>query len=169
MFKKSILVLFLAIPFFAFSQNTQVKLGYLDVQAIVASMPEALQVETTLKKLAEQHETEIKKMEQEYSNKLMEYQENQANWDEVIKKNRMDELQNLQVRMQNYYQSAQQGLQQKQMELQKPLQEKMQKAITEVGNENGFLYIFEVNALLFKSDQAIDVTPLMKRKLGITQ
>jgi outer membrane protein len=167
MFKKSILLLFLVVPFFAFSQNSQVKLGYLDIQSVFMMMPEAQQLESSLKKLAEQHEAEIKKMEQEYTNKLMEYQENQAKWDDVIKKNRMDELQNMQVRMQNYYQSAQQSLQAKQEELQKPLQEKIIKAMNEVGNENGFLYIFETNTLLFKSDQAIDVTPLIKRKLNI--
>ena len=167
MSKKLVLVLFLAVPFFAFSQNTPIKLGHLDVQSLFLSLPEVTQIEATMKKLGEQHENEIKRMEDEYNRKLTEYQQGQQNWDETIKKNRIEELQTLQTKIQNYYQTAQQMLQQKQEELQNPLREKIMKAMKEVGTENGFLYIFEANTLLFKSDQAIDVTPLVKKKLGV--
>ena len=167
MSKKLVSVLFLAIPFFAFSQNTQIKLGYLDVQALFMSLPEVSEIKGTLKKLGEQHENEIKRMEDEFNRKLAEFKEGEQKWDETIKKNRMEELQTLQTKIQNYYQTAQQLLQQKQEELQNPLMEKILKAMKEVGNENGFLYIFEANTLLFKSDQAIDVTPLVKKKLGV--
>lgn len=167
MFKKSILVLFLAIPFFAFSQNTQIKFGHLDVQALFLALPEAAEIEATMKKLGEQHENEIKRMEDEFNRKLREYQQGEQTWDETIKKNRMEELQTLQTKMQNYYQTAQTTLQQKQEELQNPLREKILKSINEVGAENGFLYIFDSNALLFRSEQAIDVTPLLRKKLGV--
>jgi outer membrane protein len=69
--------------------------------------------------------------------------------------------------MQNYYQQAQSSLQQKQQQLQVPILEKLRKAILEVGNEEGFLYIFDLNTLQFKSNSAIDATPLVQRKLGI--
>ena len=167
MSKKLVLTLLFAIPFLAFSQNTQIKLGYLDVQALFLSLPEVATIEATMKKLGEQHENEIKQMEDEYNRKLSAYQEGQAAWDDAIKKNRIEELQSLQTRMQNYYQTAQQTLQKKQEELQSPLREKILKAMNEVGTENGFLYIFDVAALLFKSDQSIDVTPLVKKKLGV--
>ena len=165
MLKKSVLVLFLAFPFFAFAQNTQVKLGHLDVQALFASLPEVATIETTLKLLTEQHENEMKRMEDEYNRKLAEFQDGQQNWDDAIKKNRVEELQTLQTKMQNYYQSAQQSLQKKQEELQTPLREKIMKAMNQVGAENGFLYIYDANLLLFKSEGSIDVTPLVKKKM----
>jgi len=164
MLRKLVSVLFIAIPFFAFSQ---IKLGHLDVQALFMSLPEIAEIEATMKKLGDQHENEIKRMEDEYNRKLTEYQQGQQAWDDVIKKNRIEELQTLQTKMQNYYQTAQQTLQQKQEELQTPLREKIMKAMKDVGIENGFLYIFEANTLLFKSDDAIDVTPLVKKKLGV--
>lgn len=73
----------------------------------------------------------------------------------------------LQMKVQQYYQSAQTLLQQKQEELQAPIREKLRKAIEEVGAENGFLYIYDLNTLLYKSGDAIDVTPLLKKKLNI--
>ena len=167
MSKKLVFLLFLAIPFFAFSQNTQIKLGYLDVQGLFLALPEIQEIEATMKKLTEQHEGELKRLEEEYQRKLEEYQKGLETWDESIKKSRVEELQALQMKMQNFYQTAQQSLQQKQEELQNPLREKIMKAMREVGSENGFLYIFEANSVLFKSDEAIDVTPLVKKKLGV--
>jgi outer membrane protein len=139
----------------------------LDVQTLFLAMPEVSQIETSLKDLAAQHEGEIKRMEDEYNRKLTEYKDGEAKWDEAIKKNRMEEIQMLQMKVQQYYQSAQTLLQQKQEELQAPIREKLRKAIEEVGAENGFLYIYDLNTLLYKSGDAIDVTPLLKKKLNI--
>ncbi|MBP5455556.1 MAG: OmpH family outer membrane protein [Paludibacteraceae bacterium] len=167
MFKKLAIVLFLAAPFMASAQNTQVKLGHLDVQSLFLSMPEAKQIDSTMKKLSAQHENEIKRMEEEFNRKLAEYKQGESQFDETIKKSRMEDLQTLQTKMQNYYQQAQSLLQQKQEELQAPLRDKIRRAMDEVGAENGFLYIFDTNAILFKSEQSIDVAPLLKKKLGV--
>lgn len=167
MIKKFIALLFLAMPVLGMAQNTQIKLGYLDVQALFMSLPEVASIETSLKDLAAQHEAEIKRMEDEYTRKLMEYKEGEAKWDDAIKKNRMEELQTIQQKVQTYYQQAQTMLQQKQEDLQAPIREKLRKTIDEVGAENGFLYIYDLNALLYKSADAIDVTPLIKKKLGV--
>ncbi len=167
MYKKLIALLFLAMPAFGMAQNTQIKLGYLDVQTLFLAMPDVPKIEAALKDLATQHEGEIKRMEDEYTRKLTEYKEGEAKWDDAIKQNRMEEIQMLQQKVQQYYQQAQALLQQKQEELQAPIRDKMRKAIEEVGAENGFLYIYDLNTLLYKSADAIDVTPLLKKKLGI--
>jgi len=167
MSKKLVFLLFLAMPFVAFSQHTQIKLGHLDVQSLFLSLPEVAKIEATIKKMGEDYENQIKQAEEEYTRKLTDYQQNIDKWDETIKKSKVEELQFLQTRMQNFYQNAQQTLQQEQEKLQTPLREKIMKAMNEVGAENGFLYIFDVNAILFKSEQAIDVTPLVKKKLGV--
>ena len=167
MSKKLVLVLFLAIPFFAFSQNTQIKLGHLDAQGLLLTMAKAEKIEATMEKLTEQHENEMKRMQDELTRKLAEYKQGEAGWDETIKQNRAEELQTLDTKMQNYFQTARRMLEQKQEELIAPLKDKLRKAIKEVGAENGFLYIFEDAVLLFKSEQAIDVTPLVNKKLGI--
>jgi outer membrane protein len=75
----------------------------------------------------------------------------------------------MQQRIQEFFVNAQQTLQQKQNELQVPVLESFRKAVEAVGEENGFLYIFEINSglTLFNSSQSVDVTPLVKAKLGI--
>ncbi len=167
MIKKLILAFLCAAPIAVFAQNANVKLGFVDIQTLFYSMPETTAADSAIQKSAAQHEAEVKRMEDEYTRKLIEYKEGEATWDETIKKNRMEELQTLQTKMQNYYQQAQASLQQKQQQLQVPILEKLKKAITEVGNEEGFLFLFDLSQLQFKSNDAIDATKFVQKKLGI--
>jgi outer membrane protein len=80
---------------------------------------------------------------------------------------KVTEIQDMQQRIQNYSQTAQGQLQQKQAEVLKPVYDKAQKAIEDVAKEKGLLYVFEVNSLLYKSNESLDVLPLVKTKLGI--
>jgi outer membrane protein len=47
-----------------------------------------------------------------------------------------------------------------------PFEEKVRKAIDEVAKENKYSYIFDTQILLYY-DGGDDVTPLVKKKLGI--
>ena len=62
-------------------------------------------------------------------------------------------------------------MQQKQGELLKPVFEKAEKAIEEVAKEKGLIYVFDSGVgnrtILYKSNQSIDLLPLVKAKLGI--
>ena len=87
-----------------------------------------------------------------------------------VRAEREAELQQFNQRIQNFYTLAQQQLQAKQQELQAPLVKKVEAAIIAVGEENGFMYIFEKDAGLavYLSAKSIDATPMVKAKLGIT-
>lgn len=165
MLKKLILLCLVAMPFMSFAQ-TGVKLGHLDVQLLFASLPDAAQIDSAMKKTSDEYETELKRMQEEIARKTDEYQKNYQTWDETIKQNRAEEIQALQTRVQNYYQNAQTLLQKKQESLQAPVREKIRKAIDEVAKENGFLYILDTQAILYKSDSSIDITNLVLKKLG---
>jgi len=65
--------------------------------------------------------------------------------------------------------SAQQQLQQKQAELLTPVFDKAEAAIEEVAKEQGLIYVFDVGpqVVLYKSNQSVDILPMVKQKLGI--
>ena len=69
--------------------------------------------------------------------------------------------------MQTFQVSAQQNFQKKESELFQPIVEKLQKAIKDVGAEGKFIYIYEEATLLYRSDKSVDVTDLVKAKLGM--
>lgn len=167
MVKRILAVLLCVLPLFANAQT--VKLGHLDVNSLFLKLPELKDVEAKLKEVQATYEKEMKNLEDEYTRKASDYQQNVGAMDETIKKNREEELLSLQEKMKNFFQIAQNALQQKQEELQNPIREKILKAIKDVSEENGFTYIFDTNALLFKSQNATDITDLVLKKLGVTK
>ena len=83
-----------------------------------------------------------------------------------VRQIREKELVDLQTRIQEFQYGVQDDLEEKQYELAKPFQDKIQEAINQVAKENGFSYIFDTQILLFY-DNGVDVTPMVKAKLGI--
>lgn len=167
MVKRILAVLLCVLPLFANAQT--VKLGHLDVNSLFLKLPELKDVEAKLKEVQATYEKEMKNLEDEYTRKASDYQQNVGAMDETIKKNREEELLSLQEKMKNFFQIAQNALQQKQEELQNPIREKILAAIKAVSEENGFTYVFDTNALLFKSANATDITDLVLKKLGVTK
>jgi outer membrane protein len=62
-------------------------------------------------------------------------------------------------------------MQQKQADLFKPIFAKAEKGIEEVAKEKGLIYVFDVSeggsVVLYKSNESMDLLPLVKTKLGI--
>lgn len=61
-------------------------------------------------------------------------------------------------------------MQEKQVTLFTPITEKADKAIRDIGKENGFLYVFDISAgqlIYFDESKSTNVLPLAKAKLGL--
>ena len=80
---------------------------------------------------------------------------------------RQQELQEMQQRIQLFYQTAEQDIQKKQQELLTPVHERMAKAIKAVGEREAYTYIFDSAAMVHVGADAKDVTPAVKKELGI--
>ena len=166
MLKKTVILMLCALPMFALAQD---KFGHVNSQEILMAMPERITIENTLDTLQTQWENEMVKMREEYLAKIKEFQDKQATMPESIKQARQSEIVDLEQRISTFNQTASADLQQKQQELLTPVIDKIRKAIEEVGAENGFTYIFDMAAqsIIYQSPKANDVTPLVKKKLGI--
>ena len=79
------------------------------------------------------------------------------------------ELQDMQTRIVQYQQNAEAQLNQRQTELLEPIMTKAENAIKTVANREGFLYIFDTStgSSIIASDKATDITPLVKKELGL--
>lgn len=152
------------------SVNAQtLKFGHIDLQALIQVMPERANAETQFNKFQSDLEDVFGDLQKDYQQKLAELQQLGDTASEVKRNAKVTELQDLQQRMQNYQQSAQQQLQQKQSELLKPVFDKADSVIAVVAKEKGLIYVFDTssNVVLYKSNQSIDLLPLVKAKLGI--
>ncbi len=167
MLKKIALVLLFALPLTVMAQ--EVKLGHINSQEILSQMPERDSIEKKINALQSQWENELVKMREEYYAKIKEFQDKQATMPESIKQARQSEIAEIEQRITTFNQTASADLQKKQQELFTPVIDKVKKAIDAVGAENNFLYIFDLStqSILYQSPKSNDVTPLVKKKLGL--
>ena len=166
MIKKIVVLMLLALPL---SMKAQEKLAYVNIQEIFQVMPELTEIEKTIADLNEQYKKELDKMYEEYAAKAKEYQDNLQTMAESIKTRRQGEIVDIEKRIGTFQQTANEELQRKQMELVNTLRQKILTATSEIGAENGYTYIFDISAqsIAYHSPKAVDVTPLVKKKLGI--
>ncbi|MDR0830452.1 MAG: OmpH family outer membrane protein [Prevotellaceae bacterium] len=156
-----------AMPFFASAQ--ELKFGYTNAEAIMYQLPEISGVETQLadytaqnRKMLEDMQTEAQK---EYE-KLQQLLQDPTATD-AKKKIQQETAETLYQRIQTTQVTVQQDIQQKQAQLLKPLYDKVLKAIETVSKKSNLLMVLEEGSLLYKTDKVIDVTPLVKKELGI--
>lgn len=148
--------------------TAQQKVGHINIQELLAMMPEQKSADDEIQKYAQQLENDLTEMQTEYQTKLQNAQANQGNWTQLQQQTKYEELQSLQQRIIEYQQSAQQDIQRKQYDLQVPIIEKIQNAVNSVGKENGFAYIFDVSqGSVIYTEGGEDVMALVKAELGI--
>ena len=164
--KKIILITFLSI--IAFNSNAQNKFGHLDSQELLLLMPERKAAENSIADFAKTLEAQLSAMSAEYQQGLQEYQENEANYNDLVKKDKEAEILGLQQRIQTFQQDAQQSLAAKEQELLEPILSKARKAIEEVAKEGKYTYIFDnTGGIILYANESEDVLPLVKKKLGL--
>ena len=161
--KKLIIAVLLALPIIASAQ----KFGHINTQELFAAMPEVAQVKLKMDTIQSQYENQLASMNEEFQKKVQDYQTQEATMAEAIKQIRQQELQEMQQRIQLFYQTAEQDIQKKQQELLAPVHEKMTKAIKAVGERYGYTYIFDSASMVHIGADAIDATPAVKKELGI--
>jgi outer membrane protein len=162
-------IVFCAVLFAGSVSAQTLKFGHIDFQQTQQLMPEFKLAIAGIEKVQATLETQLGAMQKEYSEKGKEYvalaQAKDAN--EALVKAKQDEVQSIQERIQTFQQTAQESLQKEQSKQIQPVQDKLRKAINDVAKEQGLLYVFEVGALLYHSEQSIDIAGLVKVKLGI--
>lgn len=124
--------------------SAQVKIGYANINAIVALMPETKTVETELQKL-DQTLSQRVQIKQDYAQtkyqEYLEYVQTTETPDEAQVKQMEDELNGLQQEIQRETQRAQQQLTAKRQDLMEPIIEKVQKSIKKIAEAEKYTYI----------------------------
>jgi outer membrane protein len=166
MFKKIALILLLIAPMSLFAQ----KFGHIKSQEILTAMPEYTKAQTDIQTMQQQYENEMKVAQEDFKKKFTAFQQEQANLPKNILERRQNELQQLNERAMQMAQDAQRELEKSWMEMLQPIAKKIDDAIKAVGQEGGYVYIFDLNStqIPYVSETlSTDVTSIVKSKLGI--
>ena len=143
------------------------KFAHINSQALIAAMPESKAAETEIQKQAKGLEDQLASMQKELQSKYTELTEKSDSLTDIVRQAKIEDFQNLQQRIESFNSMAQQQLQKKQGELMQPIFAKAKSTIETVAKEQGVLYVFDEEAVLYKSDDSIDLLPIVKTKLGI--
>jgi len=153
----------------AMAQN--IKFGHINSDELIQSLPEFDSASVKLEKYRKELINALDLMTVEMNNKSETYNKESKNYTDIVKQTKEQELVDMNKRIQEFQNNAQQQLQQKQAELFQPIMGKVDKAIKEVGKENGFVYIFSIgqgsSLLYFDETKSTNIMALAKAKLGL--
>ena len=145
------------------------KFGHISSEEVLQAMPEYDSAQLKLQELQQHYELEIERIQVEINKKIEEFNQNETTMSDLIKEAKASEVQELQMRLQNYSQTAQQDLQQQSQIVIQPVMEKARGVIDEVAKEHGLIYVFDISQgnPVYTSEESLDMVPLVKAKLGI--
>lgn len=168
MLKKIALIILMALPVGLFAQTF--KFGHFNSQEIIVTMPEFKKAETEMEALQKKYSEEMQRTQEEFNKKFQEFQQTVDSLPQNIAERRQRELQDMAQRQEQFQQEAYETMQQTQNELMVPIYKKLDDAIQDVGNAQGYTYIFDIarTAIPFiNTSQSTDLTTTVKSKLGI--
>jgi outer membrane protein len=152
----------------AMSQN--IKFGHINSDELIQAMPEFDSANVKLEKFRKELVNALELMTVELNNKNDAYTKESKNLTDIVKQTKEQELIDMNKRIQDFQTNAQQQMQEKQTEYFQPVYTKVDKAIKDVGKENGFVYVFDVakgSLLYFDETKSTNIMPLAKAKLGL--
>lgn len=160
--------LLLSAGLMAFAQQAP-KFGHVDSQALMAALPDVANVQKTMEAEYKSLETKLTTMQEDLKKMQDDYVKTAETLTPEARQAKEKALGEASQKVQNFYMLSQQQLKSKEQELYLPIMQKVQKAIDEVGEEQGFIYIFEssVGFTLFHSAKSVDVATLVKARLGV--
>ncbi|MCM1519389.1 MAG: OmpH family outer membrane protein [Lachnoclostridium sp.] len=161
MIKRLLIAIMIALPMSLFAQ----KYGVINTQALMESMPEIKTINEQIQASTTKYEEEFSKLQTEFQKKFEEFQALEESTPQTIKERRMQEMQELENKINQFRQTAQQDLQRQQQQLMAPVQEQVMKAIQTIGEEGGYTFIFENMIPVYIGKDVTDVTDAVKARL----
>jgi outer membrane protein len=150
------------------STQAQSKFGYLNSNELLAMMPESQSMQEELQTYAKGLESQLTAMQAEYEKKVVEYQQNETSYTDIIKEDKIREIEGIQQRVVEFQKNAQQSLGEKEAELFTPIREKAMAAIDQVAKDGSYTFIFDSGSGSFLyAAESENVLNLVKSKLGL--
>jgi outer membrane protein len=147
---------------------TAQKTAHLSFDSLISLMPETKTATDAAQNYLKGLEQELVAMQGEFESKYKDYLEKEAGMSDLLKKNKQEDLQQLQTRIQDFQRQAEQDYKRKQAELTAPIMEKAKKGIEAVAKESGYKYVLDTspqNTAVLYSESGDDILNAVKKKL----
>jgi len=152
----------------ALAQN--LKFGHINRTELIQAMPDFDSARVKLEKMNTELINTAELLQVELNNKYETYLKESKNLTDLVRQTKEQELQDSQKRLTDFQTNAQTQLQEMQVKLFTPVTDKADKAIKDVGKENGFIYVFDLSqnqVIYYDETKSTNVMQLVKNKLGL--
>jgi outer membrane protein len=146
--------------------NGPLKIGYTNVQYLLAASPQTKVIKSQLETASKQYERVIQEKMAELDEKFNAYQKNEATMMEAIKQDKQTELRSLETSIRSLQEKAGEELKQKENDLVKPELDKIYAAINDVAKENNYTFVLNSDQVVLYAATGTEVTSLVLKKLG---
>ena len=152
------------------SLSAQLKMGYVDSDAIMDQLPDAQDVQKKLDDMIQEWQEELNKLDRDWKNKYDDYEKRKLIMSDQKRAETEKELVSLEEQIEDFRQKkfgVNGELFNKQEELMKPVQNKVFNAITEVAEEMELDFVFDRSGdiiFLYAKDD-YDITALVLERL----
>ncbi len=150
------------------SATAQAKIGYINYEEVVASMPETEVANKQLQDFQESLAKQGQDLEAEANDKSNQFIKDSASLSQSMKDIKRDELVKLIQRVQNYNSEAQEKVKQTAQQKFAPIQQKATDAIKEVAKEKGYAFVLDQTNLIVMPPEG-NLLQAVKAKLGIKE
>jgi outer membrane protein len=156
-------LIILSALFFVYPIFAQVKIGYINSEAIMKQLPEAQDAQRKLDNLVQEWQAELRKLESEWKQKYDAYDRDKLIMSDQTRAEKEKELVDLENRIMQYREQkfGQNGeLFQKQEEFMKPIQNKIFNALEKIAKDEGYDFVFDKSGeiLLLYANEKYDLT-----------
>ncbi len=157
-------LIFISIIFlFSISAFSQVKIGFVNSEAIIKELPEAQDAQRKLDNLVQEWQSELRKLESEWKQKYDNYDRNKLLMSDQMRAEKERELVELENRIMQYREQkfGQNGeLFQKQEEFMRPIHNKIFNALEKIAKDEGYDFVFDKSGdiLLLYANEKYDLT-----------
>ena len=166
--KQIVIVLFALFCFVGIKESNAQKFGHVNFAELYKQVPGHTAAQAEYESYVMEIKKQMEAMENELQQKYMEFTANSASMTPLIKTAKERELQDLNMRYEEFRSSISADLSAKDSELSEPLISKAKKAVEDVAKENGYTYIFNSSdGLVLYATPSDDVMDLVLKKLGV--
>lgn len=154
----------------------ELKIGYVNPQAVLAKMPEMRAIQQRLQNFAERKQQELQNKEQEFQQSVAEYEQKAGVISQEANQREQERLVQMQQDLQTAQQEAEQALQQRREELLGPMFTQIGEAIDAVAQQMELSYVLNTTTsngdliILYASEDfqsKYDITDKVMQELGV--
>jgi len=143
-------------------------IAYVNTSELINSLPQKKEASEKLALLNKNYKNELQVMQNEYNKKYSDFVTYQNTLAENIKVRRMQELTELEMKIETFTEVIQKDLEEQEKVLLEPLRTRVMNAIKAVGIEQNLTVIYDTSdkGIVFVSPNAQDINRLVRNKLG---